>query len=176
MFEFIVVGGVLVLFFILAIGILLAKSYKLCPNNRILVVYGRQNTPGAGPRCIHGGAAFVLPLLQDYAYLSLEPIHLTISPPSRLLPGSWQAEIPQAYTVAIGTTAPLMHNAAIRLLGLTESEIAQHAQELVLDALTEVAESSVEDLPTDDFYSRLEASLAAKLQTAGLELVSYRRE
>jgi len=46
--------------------------YKRCPSNKILVIYGKTGG-GTAAKCIHGGAAFVIPLLQDYEFLDLEP-------------------------------------------------------------------------------------------------------
>ena len=41
------------------------SRYKRCPSNKILVIYGKTGG-GTAAKCVHGGAAFVLPLLQDY--------------------------------------------------------------------------------------------------------------
>ena len=46
--------------------LLLAKRYRRCPSNNVLVVYGKVAGNEAA-RCIHGGGAFVWPLIQDYA-------------------------------------------------------------------------------------------------------------
>ncbi len=54
-----------------------ATRYKRCPSNRVLVVYGRVAGPKAA-RCFHGGGAFILPLIQDHEYLSLEPLVIDI--------------------------------------------------------------------------------------------------
>ncbi len=51
-------------------ALMLFQRYKRCPSNRILVIYGKVGG-GNTARCIHGGAAFVLPLIQDHAYLNL---------------------------------------------------------------------------------------------------------
>ena len=53
--------------------LLLVKRYKRCPSNRVMVIYGKTGG-GNAARCVHGGAAFIVPLLQDYDYLSLDPI------------------------------------------------------------------------------------------------------
>ena len=53
------------------------SRYKRCPSNRVLVIYGK--TGSGASKCVHGGAAFVLPLLQDYAYLDLEPFVVPIN-------------------------------------------------------------------------------------------------
>ena len=64
-----VAAAVLVAFGFLAV---LVKRYKRCPSNRILVIYGKVRE-GRSARCLHGGGAFVWPLIQDYEFLSLDP-------------------------------------------------------------------------------------------------------
>ena len=46
------------------------RRYKRCPSDRILVVYGKVGG-GQSAKCIHGGAAFIVPVIQDYQYLDL---------------------------------------------------------------------------------------------------------
>ena len=95
---------------------------KRCPDDKLLVVYGK----GPG-RCLHGGWTFVLPLIQDYRYMSLEPIEVS-APDSSQLP----------ITVKISTeTAEMMSNAMVHLLGLSTSEI----QETVRSKIQECAEA-----------------------------------
>src|SRR5580765_8148965 len=55
----------------------IVTRYKRCPSNQILVVYGSVGRDKAS-KCVHGGGTFVLPLLQDYAYLNLEPMVIDI--------------------------------------------------------------------------------------------------
>ncbi|MEX2015801.1 MAG: hypothetical protein WD873_04120, partial [Candidatus Hydrogenedentales bacterium] len=45
--------------------LLLSRRYKRCPSNRILIIYGKVGK-GDSARCVHGGAAFVIPLIQDF--------------------------------------------------------------------------------------------------------------
>lgn len=52
----------------------LASRFKRCPSDKILVVYGR--TGGSSARCIHGGGAFIWPVIQDYAFLDLKPLSI----------------------------------------------------------------------------------------------------
>ncbi len=79
--SFIVIIAVAVVFiFILLIG--LFQRYKRCPSDRILVVYGKvgkgSDDQGLSARCIHGGAAFIWPVIQDYAFLDLTPISIEV--------------------------------------------------------------------------------------------------
>ena len=69
-----VVAVTLVLF---SFFLLLLNRYKRCPSNKVLVIFGK-TSGGNAARCIHGGAAFVMPLIQDHAYLSLEPMQIEI--------------------------------------------------------------------------------------------------
>ena len=69
---FIVIAAVLVLFGFL---MLLVQRYKRCPANRILVIYGKVGE-GQSSKCLHGGGAFVWPLIQDFDFLHLEPMQI----------------------------------------------------------------------------------------------------
>src|SRR5690242_15106070 len=69
----IVVGAIIVFTFLLAI----ARRYKRCPSNRILVIYGKTGA-GRSAKCLHGGGAFVWPLIQNYEYLALDPVQIEI--------------------------------------------------------------------------------------------------
>ena len=61
----------------LSLVLLFVSRYKRCPANRVLVLSGRVGG-GESARCISGGGAFVWPVIQEYAYLSLEPIQIDI--------------------------------------------------------------------------------------------------
>src|SRR5918997_1434794 len=66
--------GALVL---VALATLFVSRYKRCPANRVLVISGKVGG-GNAARCISGGGAFVWPVIQEYAYLSLEPFQIDI--------------------------------------------------------------------------------------------------
>ena len=73
-------GFILPLLIVLVVvGVLMfvVRQYKRCPSNRILVVYGKVGGQQAA-RCIHGGGVFIVPLFQDYQYMSLEPMAIDI--------------------------------------------------------------------------------------------------
>src|SRR5215470_1074921 len=119
----VVVALVLLLVFIL-FGLLLfvARRYKRCPSNRILVIYGRTEK-GRSAKCLHGGGAFVYPLVQNYEYLSLDPVQIEIPLQGALSIENIRVNVPSVFTVAIGTDPETMTNAAIRLLGLETKDI-----------------------------------------------------
>jgi flotillin len=69
---------IFVALFIVLTLIILIKRYKRCPSDRILVVYGKVGG-GKSAKCIHGGAAFIVPVIQDYEYLDLTPISIEVN-------------------------------------------------------------------------------------------------
>jgi flotillin len=150
------------------------KTYKRCPSNRVLVIFGRNGRGGAS-RCIHGGAAFVIPLIQDYAYLSLEPIQIEI--PLRDAPSreNIPVNVTAVFTVAIGTEPSVLQQASIRLLGLSVGEIRKQSAELISDQLRHViASMGIEDIhrDRDAFLQQTQRSLEPKLMKIGLVLIN----
>src|SRR5215211_4028666 len=78
------------------------RRYKRCPSDRILVVYGKV---GSGPeghhnsaRCIHGGAAFIWPIIQDYSFLDLTPISIEVNLTSALSKQNIRVDVPSRFT------------------------------------------------------------------------------
>ena len=116
------IAGILVAIVFFSIVMLLKSQYKRCPSNRVLVIYGKTGQ-GEPAKAIHGGAKFVVPLIQDYAYLSLEPIQIEIPLRGALSIENIRVNVPSVFTVAIGTSPEIMQQAAIRLLGLSNQEI-----------------------------------------------------
>ena len=166
----IVVLVLLVLFSFLG---LILKYYKRCPSNRVLVIYGMTGNRAA--KCIAGGATFVKPLVQDYAWLSLEPMQIEIPLRGALSMENIRVNVPSVFTVAIGTTPELMQNAAIRLLGLSFNEIEKQASEIIFGQLRQViASMRIEDInrDRDTFLSHIQNSLEPELLKIGLQLIN----
>jgi len=166
---------IMVMLVFLGLVILLAKQYKRCPSNRVLVIYGR--TPGGGKaaKTIHGGAAFIVPLVQDYAYLSLEPIQIEIPLRGALSFENIRVNVPSVFTVAISTEPAVMQQAAIRLLGLSVGEIRKQAEEIIFGILRQVIASMViEEInrDRDQFLGQVQAHLEPELNKVGLQLIN----
>ena len=68
---FIILGVALLLVLLSVVGIL--SRYRKCPSDKILVIYGKTGG-GKSAKCIHGGAAFVVPIVQGYSFMSLKPL------------------------------------------------------------------------------------------------------
>jgi flotillin len=161
------------LFFFMVI-IFVAKRYKRCPPNRVLVIYGKVRK-GDAAKCISGGADFVWPLVQDYQFLSLEPIQIEIPLKDALSMENIRVNVPSYFTVAIGTEVEVMQNAAIRLLGLNAMQIKQQAQDIIFGQLRQViASMRIEDINRDreKFLHSIQQSLEPELRKIGLVLIN----
>ncbi|MBQ2637917.1 flotillin family protein, partial [Candidatus Saccharibacteria bacterium] len=71
-----------------------------------MVIYGRSQG-GKTAQCIHGGAKFIIPVLQDYAFLSLEPMQIEIPLRGALSMENIRVNVPSVFSIAIGTTPEL---------------------------------------------------------------------
>jgi flotillin len=170
---FLLIIVALVLIF-LSFVMLLMRRYKRCPSNRILVIYGKTSRGGAA-KTIHGGAAFVIPLLQDYAYLSLDPIQIEVPLRGALSAENIRVNVPSVFTVAIGTEPAVMNQAAIRLLGLNTAEIRKQAEEIIFGQLRQViASMGIEEInrDRDTFLDHVQRSLEPELSKVGLQLIN----
>ena len=87
--------------------IMVIKQYKRCPSNKILVIFGKVSGERTA-KCIHGGGAFVLPLIQDYAYMTLEPKSIDINLTSALSKKNIRVDVPSTFTVGISTQAEII--------------------------------------------------------------------
>lgn len=168
----IIVGCVLLLLFFIII--ILVKQYKRCPSNRILVVYGRVGGKRAS-KCLHGGGTFVVPLIQDFAYLSLEPIVIDIPLDGALSLNNIRVNVPSTFTVGVATDPVLMNNAAERLLMLTTQQVRDQAQDIILGQLRLViATLSIEEINKDreKFMGLINENVANEINKIGLELIN----
>ena len=167
-------GTVLVAITVLSIIVLIIRRYKRCPSNRILVVYGKSGK-GQTSICIHGGARLVWPIIQDYAYLHLEPMQIEVPLRGALSMENIRVNVPSVFTVAIGTTQEQMQNAAVRLLGLSRQQIAKQAEDIIFGQLRQViASMHIEEINRDreSFLSNITSSLEPELRKIGLVLIN----
>ncbi len=154
--------------------ILLKANYKRCSSNQVLVIFGK-TAKGQAAKTIHGGAAFVWPLIQDYSYLSLEPVQIEIPLRGALSMENIRVNVPSVFTVAIGTQPDVMTNAAIRLLDLNVMDIRKQAEEIIFGQLRQViASMKIEDINRDreTFLEHIQGSVEPELKKIGLVLIN----
>ena len=154
--------------------LMIVKRYRRCPSNQVLVVYGKVGG-GQSSNCLHGGGAFVWPLIQDYAYLSLEPLQIEIPLSGALSAENIRVNVPSVFTVAIGTEYEVMQNAAIRLLGLVRQQIMDQARDIIFGQMRQViAGLEIENInrDRDAFRSSIQDGLEPELRKIGLVLIN----
>ncbi|HWA56123.1 MAG TPA: SPFH domain-containing protein [Gemmatimonadales bacterium] len=169
-----VLAPVLAAVLVLGLVALFVSRYKRCPANRLLVISGRVGG-GESARCISGGGAFVWPVIQEFAYLGLEPIQIEIPLRDALSLENIRVAVPSVFTVAIGTEPAVRINAATRLLGLTHEQIKRQAQDIIFGQMRQViASMGIEEInrDRDGFLHRVQKSLEPELRKIGLVLIN----
>lgn len=170
-----IVGGVL---FLVVLFYALLKRYKRCPSDQILVVYGKvgQGTDGfRSAKCIHGGAAFIWPVIQDYEFLDLKPISIEVKLTNALSKQNIRVDVPSSFTVGITTEPGIMSNAAERLLGLSKQQIHDLAKDIIFGQLRlVVATMDIEEINSnrDKFLANVSSNVEAELKKIGLKLIN----
>lgn len=165
---------VLAVVLVFSVYLFIARFYKRCPSNRILVIYGWTKGDHAAT-CIAGGAKLVIPFIQDYAWLSLEPMQIEIPLKGALSLENIRVNVPSVFTVAIGTSQELMQNAAVRLLGLKPQEIKKQSEDIIFGQLRQVlAAMPIENInrDRDQFLTSIQHSLEPELRKIGLVLIN----
>lgn len=155
------------------------SRYKRCPSDKILVVYGRTGKNKAGgvssARCIHGGAAFIWPVFQSYAFLDLTPISIECNLTNALSKQNIRVDVPCRFTVGISTEPESMTNAAERLLGQRLENIQDLAKDILFGQLRLViATMDIEEINSDrdKFLANVSANVEAELRKIGLKLIN----
>ncbi len=157
---------------------LFVQRYKRCPSDRILVVYGKVGSNADGvksAKCIHGGAAFVFPVIQDYAFLDLTPISIEVNLTNALSKQNIRVDVPSRFTVGISTEPGIMNNAAERLLGLSSQQIHDLAKDIIFGQLRlVVATMDIEEINSnrDKFLANVASNVEQELKKIGLKLIN----
>lgn len=170
----IIIGSGVIAMVAFIIFVQLLKCYRRCPSNKVLVKWGKWTGNGSA-QCVHGGASMVYPVIQDYAYLSLDPIQIEIPLKGALSIENIRVNVPSVFTVAIGTAPEIMQNAAIRLLGLHREAIAEQASDIIFGQLRQViASMQIEEINRDreKFLEAVQDSLEPELNKIGLVLIN----
>ena len=165
--------------FIFIIVVAMMRRYKRCPSDRILVVYGKigkgADQQSRSSKCIHGGAAFIWPIIHSYAFLDLTPISIEINLRSALSKQNIRVDVPSRFTVGISTEPNVMNNAAERLLGLTQETISNLAKDIIFGQLRlVVATMEIEEINSnrDKFLAAVSSNVEAELKKIGLKLIN----
>ena len=175
-----------IVFLICAVALILVSfiawvcsRYKKCPSDKIMVIYGSigKNNDGTNrsARCIHGGAQFIIPVFQSYAYLDLTPISISVDLKNALTRQNIRIDVPSRFTVGISTEAGVMQNAAERLLGLQMTEVQELARDIIFGQLRLIiATMDIEEINTDrdKFLAAVSSNVETELKKIGLRLIN----
>ncbi|MCQ2183907.1 MAG: flotillin family protein [Bacteroidales bacterium] len=171
--PFYVVIIIAVIVFIVTFSAIL-KRYRRCPSDKILVIYGKTGR-AASAKCIHGGAAFIWPVFQSYAYLDLTPISIECNLTNALSKQNIRVDVPCRFTIGISTDPDSMTNAAERLLGLTTEDIRNVSTDILFGQLRLViATMDIEEINSDrdKFLANVSTNVEAELRKIGLKLIN----
>ncbi len=159
--------------------IVVISRYKKCPSDKVMVIYGNVGTNKDGTsrsaKCIHGGAAFIVPVVQAYEYLDLTPLSISVDLRSALSRQNIRVDVPSSFTVGISTEPGVMQNAAERLLGLKMVEIQELAKDIIFGQLRLViATMDIEEINTDrdKFLDAVSGNVETELKKIGLRLIN----
>ena len=167
---------IIVALIVLAIGTIIAliNRYRRCPSDKILVIYGGKKSKTSA-KCVHGGGAFVWPVIEDYQYLSLTPISIDANLTNALSRQNIRVDVPCRFTVGISTDVDSMTAAAERLLGLSPAQIQELARDILFGQLRLViATMSIEELNSDrdKFLESISTNVEVELKKIGLRLIN----
>lgn len=164
---------------LLATLVLILSRYRKCPSDKVMVIYGKvgsdKNGQSKSAKCIHGGAAFIIPVLQSYQYLDLTPISISVDLAQALSKQNIRIDVPSRFTVGISTESGVMQNAAERLLGLRLNEIQELAKDIIFGQLRLViATMDIEEINTDrdKFLLAVSNNVEIELKKIGLRLIN----
>lgn len=168
------IAVIVAILFVFVFLITLIRRYKRCPSDRILVVYGKVGG-GQSAKCIHGGAAFIFPVIQDYSFLTLTPMSIEVNLVNALSKQNIRVNVPSRFTIGISTEPGVMQNAAERLLGLAMGDIQELAKEIIFGQLRlVVASMDIEEINNDrdKFLTNISQSVESELKKVGLKLIN----
>jgi flotillin len=168
-----VLGSLLIITFAV-FAITLISRYRMCPPDKILVVYGKLAN-GLSSKCYHGGSTFVIPFFQSYAYLDLTPINIDIELRGALSSQNIRIDAPASFTIGISTETEVMQNAATRLLGRSMDEVQQLASEIIMGQMRVVfASMTIEEINNDreKLIAAISKGVEVELHKVGLRMIN----
>ena len=168
----IIIGAAALLVLLTIIGIL--SRFKKCPSNKVMVIYGKTGG-GKSAKCVHGGASFIVPIIQGYSFMDLEPLQFNCNLTKALSKQNIRVDVPTTVTVGISTEPEIMQNAAERLLGLSAKGIEELVSDIVYGQLRLIVSNmDIEQLNSerDEFAAAVSKVIGEELNKIGLKLIN----
>ena len=159
--------------------IVIASRYRKCPSDKVMVIYGKVGSNSDGTsrsaKCIHGGAAFIWPVIQAVEFLDLTPMSINVDLRNALSKQNIRVDVPSRFTVGISTEPGVMQNAAERMLGLKLDDIQELAKDIIFGQLRlVVATMEIEEINNDrdKFLEAVSRNVETELKKIGLRLIN----
>ena len=170
--------GVIVFVLILSTVVVISRYVK-CKPNEILIKYGKLGSGKAdavkSAKIVHGKGTFVIPIIQGYATMSLEPIQMNLDFKGALSAENIRVDVPTNLTVAIDTEDAMMQTAAERLLGMDQRAIQNLVSEVIYGQMRIViAKLTISEMNTDrdKFQQMISENVTNELKKYGLKLMN----
>lgn len=162
---------------VLFVMLFIANMYVRCGSEEILVISGKLfgKDSGKAAKTMHGGGAFVFPLIQQWSKLQLRPFSVDIALKGALSKNNIRVNVPSTFTVALSPDQSLMDAAAQRLIGLNQQSIAQQTEEVIIGQLrAAIATMSIEEINSDreSFMEAIEKNVNTELNKLGLMIIN----
>ncbi|MGD9910168.1 MAG: SPFH domain-containing protein [Candidatus Izemoplasmatales bacterium] len=175
-------------FFVVILVVLLTElififsRVRKCPSNKLMVVYGKVGkNPDGSPRtmiAMHGGVKFIVPFIQSYQYIDLNPYNLDINDLNLKTKDNNIISFESKMAFAVSVMPGIKENAAERLLGLPREEIEELSKDILFGQVrlyfseVEIQEQSI--LNQDLILEGLVKNINQELSKIGIQLISIR--
>jgi flotillin len=171
----------LVILALFAIARIMARNYIKVPPNRVLVLYGRRykwpDGTVRGFKLITGGAAFRIPLLEQWEMLPTDAFQVKFQVTNVPSKEGVRVTVAAVASLKIGTEISMLEAAVNRFLSRKNlAEIEQFAQEIMEGGLRGVvATLTVEQLVQErvQFGNRVQEGVSDDLQKLGLIIDNF---
>lgn len=161
----IIITLVIVIVLIILFIIIWSSRYKRCPSDKVLVIYGKVGNGKDGKaisaKCIHGGAAFIMPVTQGYAFLDLNVMRFEANIKYN------ESKIAGNFTVGISTEPGILQRAAERLLNVSKDETMNIARDIITGRIRILMQDSAGG---EEFMQKISADIEKQLNMIGLSL------
>lgn len=161
---------------IVVIFMTILRNYHICPNDKVMVVFGAGSNSTEGARIVHGGGKFVFPFIQSSRFMSLAPMSITVDLTKALSANGIRVNVPSQFTISIASKNPaLMQNAVRYLLDQDEDGIQTNAREIIIGSLRAVvATLTIDELTRnrDKFIKSINENVDTELNKIGMMLIN----
>jgi len=163
----------MILLIMIAIAGFIVMRYRRCGPNQLMVIYGRVAGDRAA-KVLHGGGTFVWPVVQDYAYLSLDPLIVDIDLPGLLTKDERRIDFSATVTAGISSDPEIMYNAAERLIGLDTDAVRAVAREVIIGQFKRaISTLAAEQISKDNeaFLDQVKDIVNSDLNRVGMDIL-----